>query len=247
MTSKRFGPFFAYLNGKYGLDKLAHYLPDNRYLNVRYFTGLHPESGKIVFIKTDGASGETSEREACAIELLKLSSSRYFPRLFAHETAGKYPFVAIEFLNGVTLEHLLLYESAVIDRHKENLLEQMADILAILHERGIIHRDIRPSNLMVLPDVNGQLSSLVLVDFAFAIIAGPDGGAEELRYLQEREYLRIDLGGSSFKPAPLIWDDAFAFCKIAQLIDPCCALHFPEAWAKLYGSVNRVTYSSPFA
>ncbi|MEV7621526.1 Stk1 family PASTA domain-containing Ser/Thr kinase [Actinoplanes sp. NPDC089786] len=78
-------------------------------------------------------------------------------------TGEKLPFIVMEYVNGSTLKEVLAQEQRIQPRRA---LEMIADICAALefsHRHGIIHRDIKPGNVMVTP--NGQVK---VMDFGIA-------------------------------------------------------------------------------
>jgi predicted Ser/Thr protein kinase len=76
------------------------------------------------------------------------------------------PYIVMELLQGVPLgEHLLRPEAATLDA-KLDLMMQVCDGLQAAHERGVIHRDVKPNNLFVLSD-----GSLKILDFGVARLA----------------------------------------------------------------------------
>jgi eukaryotic-like serine/threonine-protein kinase len=78
-------------------------------------------------------------------------------------TNEKLPFIVMEFVNGRTLKEVLAQEQRLQPRRA---LEIMADICAALefsHRHGIIHRDIKPGNVMITQ--NGQVK---VMDFGIA-------------------------------------------------------------------------------
>ncbi len=78
-------------------------------------------------------------------------------------TGEKLPFIVMEFVNGRTLKEVLAAEQRLMPRRA---LEITADICAALefsHRHGIIHRDIKPGNVMLTP--NGQVK---VMDFGIA-------------------------------------------------------------------------------
>ncbi|MBG0560525.1 Stk1 family PASTA domain-containing Ser/Thr kinase [Actinoplanes aureus] len=78
-------------------------------------------------------------------------------------TGEKLPFIVMEFVNGRTLKEVLAQEQRLQPRRA---LEMIADICAALefsHRHGIIHRDIKPGNVMITQ--NGQVK---VMDFGIA-------------------------------------------------------------------------------
>jgi len=79
------------------------------------------------------------------------------------EAGEKQPFIVMEFVNGQTLKEVLAQEQRLQPRRA---LEIIADICAALefsHRHGIIHRDIKPGNVMITQ--NGQVK---VMDFGIA-------------------------------------------------------------------------------
>jgi eukaryotic-like serine/threonine-protein kinase len=78
-------------------------------------------------------------------------------------TGEKLPFIVMEFVNGRTLKEVLTEEGRFQPRRA---FEIMADICAALefsHRHGIIHRDIKPGNVMVT-----QTGQVKVMDFGIA-------------------------------------------------------------------------------
>ncbi|BCY04958.1 Stk1 family PASTA domain-containing Ser/Thr kinase [Actinoplanes sp. L3-i22] len=78
-------------------------------------------------------------------------------------TGEKLPFIVMEFVNGQTLKEELAQEQRLQPRRA---LEVIADICAALefsHRHGIIHRDIKPGNVMIT-----QSGQVKVMDFGIA-------------------------------------------------------------------------------
>ncbi|MDR7280110.1 Stk1 family PASTA domain-containing Ser/Thr kinase [Catenuloplanes atrovinosus] len=78
-------------------------------------------------------------------------------------TGEKLPFIVMEFVNGRTLKEVLAAEGRLQPRRA---FEIMADICAALefsHRHGIIHRDIKPGNVMMT-----QTGQVKVMDFGIA-------------------------------------------------------------------------------
>ncbi|GIX34953.1 MAG: hypothetical protein KatS3mg126_0732 [Lysobacteraceae bacterium] len=74
------------------------------------------------------------------------------------------PFFAMEFVEGESLSSLLKREGTLSVENALKLMHQAALGLATAHDKGVIHRDIKPGNLMITP--RGQLK---IADFGIAL------------------------------------------------------------------------------
>lgn len=68
-------------------------------------------------------------------------------------------YIQMEYIDGITLEQFLETKPSVATRR--HILFQLLDALSFLHERQIIHRDIKPTNILITR--NG--STVKLIDF----------------------------------------------------------------------------------
>jgi tRNA A-37 threonylcarbamoyl transferase component Bud32 len=89
------------------------------------------------------------------------------------------PWMALEWLEGETLASFLKRERAtggrgLAAREAVDLLRPAIEALAHAHSRGIVHRDVKPANIMVASTPNGR--SLRVLDFGIAKIMADDQG-----------------------------------------------------------------------
>ena len=77
-------------------------------------------------------------------------------------------YIAMELLDGHSLASRLEHGPLPL-RVAVDFARQIADALAAAHAAGVIHRDLKPDNIIVLGDAN----RLKLVDFGIAKLAGP--------------------------------------------------------------------------
>ena len=82
-------------------------------------------------------------------------------------------FYAMEFVDGCTLEDLVRTQGPLNAEDALSVASQTAAALGAAHESGMIHRDIKPTNIMVLRKSDGTLSVRV-IDFGLAAVAGGD-------------------------------------------------------------------------
>lgn len=92
-------------------------------------------------------------------------------RLFDHGSSAGIPYLVMEYIRGRTLDQLLS-AGPVPTRRTVDILLQILDGLAHAHGCGVVHRDLKPGNVMVLDD--GRVKVL---DFGTARILGGEDGA----------------------------------------------------------------------
>jgi putative intracellular protease/amidase len=79
------------------------------------------------------------------------------------EQAGERQLLVMEYVDGISLDQLVARQGPLAPEEACRLLQQAAEGLAHAHEQGMIHRDIKPHNLMVTP--RGELK---ILDFGLA-------------------------------------------------------------------------------
>ncbi|HEU4334226.1 MAG TPA: protein kinase, partial [Candidatus Eisenbacteria bacterium] len=106
------------------------------------------------------------EREARTLASLE------HPNIVAvHDTgveAGA-PYLVMEFVEGVSLRRLLA-ERRLPPEEALGIVPQLCDALEYAHARGVIHRDVKPENILI--DTKGRTK---IADFGLAVIVGAEG------------------------------------------------------------------------
>ncbi|MGW0445821.1 serine/threonine-protein kinase, partial [Streptosporangium sandarakinum] len=77
--------------------------------------------------------------------------------------AGATAYLVMKFVDGEPLDRLLSRLGSIAPGPAMELISQAASALQAVHDQGIVHRDIKPGNLLVRPD-----GMLVLTDFGIA-------------------------------------------------------------------------------
>jgi serine/threonine-protein kinase len=82
-------------------------------------------------------------------------------------------YIVMEYLSGRTLQSLLDEERRLPAERAVELMIQVCAALSVAHDHGIIHRDIKPDNIMLVPSRNDEGATFELVkvcDFGIAAL-----------------------------------------------------------------------------
>ena len=83
------------------------------------------------------------------------------------DSHGEIAFIAMEWLEGRTLDREVKESGALSPAYVADLLEQICDAMAYAHGQGIVHRDLKPSNIMLVPGKGGR-PCVKILDFGIA-------------------------------------------------------------------------------
>lgn len=81
------------------------------------------------------------------------------------------PFIVMEYLTGSTLSQILTERGSLSLEESLPLLEELASALDYAHGQGVIHRDVKPSNVIIEPITtltSGRSQRAILMDFGIA-------------------------------------------------------------------------------
>ncbi len=101
--------------------------------------------------------------------------------LFCHQSSpeNRIWFLSMEFLDGMTLADHIRHHGPIEPSAALELVEQMVHGLIAAHALGVIHRDFKTSNVMLVSAQPGQLRA-VITDFGLALnVFGPREGLRE--------------------------------------------------------------------
>jgi tetratricopeptide (TPR) repeat protein len=104
-----------------------------------------------------------------ALAAARLSGEPYVVTVFDVGEHAERPFIVMEYLGGGSLEDRLRDEGAQDAGQALEWLEQAATALDAAHRHGVVHRDVKPGNLLLDRDGNVHVA-----DFGIASAAGMD-------------------------------------------------------------------------
>ena len=156
LAGQEFGPFLIEKelgSGAMGAVYLARYIKNNHRVAIKIMSSA---------INSNASSSLVArfEREA---EILKNLNNPNIVRLFGIGKFKGLRYYAMEVIDGETLEAILLRKGAFSWDETIDLGKQICNALQHAHDNGVIHRDIKLSNLMVT-----KQGILKLTDFGIA-------------------------------------------------------------------------------
>jgi tRNA A-37 threonylcarbamoyl transferase component Bud32 len=125
---------------------------------------LHPNLGKEMVLKLGRRPFDDDERAALVDEgrvLIELEHINLV-RVYDSGVHDDRPFLVMEYVLGRNLE-VYAREETITPRRAAELVAKLAGALAVVHRKGIVHRDIKPRNIMI--DEAGEPR---LIDFGLA-------------------------------------------------------------------------------
>src|SRR5262249_28658143 len=123
---------------------------------------LDRELGRTVAIKVIrpdmAARPELLERFKREILLASKVTHRNVVRLHDLGEAGDAKIISMNFLDGCSLHDLLRQEGPLSVERALPLVRQIAEALQAAHEAGVVHRDLKPQNILIDRDANAYIA-----------------------------------------------------------------------------------------
>jgi serine/threonine protein kinase len=128
-----------------------------------------PDVGQSVAIKRLIAQGDPDLLKRFQMEIRTTASLRHknIVTIFASGEEAGDPYLVMEFLEGQTLKQIIQQNRPLSLLDKVRIMTQVAEGLAYAHSKGVVHRDVKPENIMLLPD-----DTVKIMDFGISV--GPN-------------------------------------------------------------------------
>ena len=111
---------------------------------------------------------EVAERFATEAKLMSMLSHPNIVKIFDTCLEGDCRYFVMEYIEGITLKKHILGKGALDVDEIIFLARQILSALEAIHEKGIVHSDIKPQNVVVLPD-----GHVCLMDFGISKLHKP--------------------------------------------------------------------------
>lgn len=120
---------------------------------------------------TDGSDSRALRRLEREANMTALSHGTHSVKVLdMGVTKGGHPYLALEFVRGIPLRHLLAKHGPLDDHSAAHIGIEILKGLADAHKRELIHRDLKPSNVFVVQR-EGEPASVCILDFGIARFA----------------------------------------------------------------------------
>jgi serine/threonine protein kinase len=169
------------------------------------FKGEHEVMGRVAAIKVLPREKSTPEAIHNFTREIRAQAKMDHPNLVRALDAGEdgnVYYLVTEYVPGADLRKLVRRSGPLSMEAAASIISQVAAGLQYAHEQGLIHRDVKPGNVLVTPDGHAKLSDLGL--------AGPRAGAAEEdprfgKIAGTADYLSPDHIQAPWDPKPA-WD-----------------------------------------
>jgi hypothetical protein len=146
------------------------------------FEAFHTRLKVLVAVKVLSVRGELAEqaytRMTREAELYALLDDPRIPRVYdVNELSNGTPYVVMEMVPGDSLEELLRKHTTISLPLALTITSEVLSALVCVHERGVLHRDVKPANVILNFPAEGGCQ-LRLVDFGIAKAATYGTGQE---------------------------------------------------------------------
>lgn len=129
--------------------------------------GRNRETGEIVAIKVIAPATAKNpillQRFEREFQTTKLLNHPNVVKALDYSGAQPHPYIVMEFVDGQSIGQRLEQKGAYIEAEALKLIAQVCDGLQSAHKQGLVHRDIKPDNILVTRDGVAKITDMGLV------------------------------------------------------------------------------------
>jgi eukaryotic-like serine/threonine-protein kinase len=143
------------------------------------YKGIHEVMGRESAVKVLPLTKATAEAISNFTREIRTQAQLDHPNLVRAYDAGhdgNVHYLVVEYVPGTDLRRLIRTHGALPVQQAANVIMQAAKGLDHAHKRGLIHRDVKPGNILVTPDGIAKVSDLGLAGFMKDAASDPRAG-----------------------------------------------------------------------
>ena len=150
----------------------------------------------IKVMSADFAADETSRprfyREARAAAKLQ---HRNIVTIFEFGEEDETPYIVMEFLRGLDLAKRMRAEPALTLEQKIEIIAELCTGLHFAHEQGVIHRDVKPANIWLVPDGSVKLLDFGIAKFSSSTMTRQGSVLGSISYMSPEQISGLEVDG----------------------------------------------------
>lgn len=169
------------------------------------FKARHATVGRVVAVKVLPRDKSTPEAVDSFNREIRALTSLNHPKLVAaldDGEDGNVHYLVTEYVPGLDLRKLVRRDGPLSMAAAASIMCQVADALEYAHSQGVVHRDVKPGNVLVSPTGEAKLSDLGL---AGSLGEGDETDPRHGKILGTADYLSPDQVHDPWNPVPA-WD-----------------------------------------
>lgn len=121
---------------------------------AKVYLAIGPDGRKVALKIPDPQFFQTEEHRSYFRQELTVSKKMQHPNVvrildYSDGSGGELPYIAMEFIDGVTLDKRLPKRRPVDVEFAAQILYAVTSALEYAHNMGVVHRDIKPENIML--------------------------------------------------------------------------------------------------
>jgi hypothetical protein len=189
------------------------------------FKAVHELLGREVAIKVLPRERATAERVEQFLREIRLLASLDHPHLVQALDAGKdggVYYLVLEYVPGLDLRKYVQISGPLTPEEAATIIAQVALGLDYAHRRGLVHRDVKPGNVLVTSEGRAKLSDL---GFASSVFGEELTEARKIKIMGTADYLAPDQIQAPWDPRPT-WDIYSLGCTLYYAVTG--RVPFPE-------------------
>ncbi len=143
------------------------------------FKAIHKVMGREVAVKTLPAgrlTPATLDGFTREIRLQAKLDCSYLVRAYDAGKDGTVHYLVTEYVPGMDLRRLIKAKGPLPQEQAASIIMQAAFGLEYAHKQGMVHRDVKPGNILVTPDGMAKVSDVGLAAFAANLVDDPRAG-----------------------------------------------------------------------
>ena len=143
------------------------------------FKAVHQVMGRECAVKVLPLTKATQEARDGFIREIRLQAKldcEYLVRAYDAGQDGSVHYLVTEYVPGMDLRRLVKSEGPLSLERASKIIRQAALGLDYAHQQGLVHRDVKPGNILVTPDWFAKVSDVGLAGFTAELIDDPRAG-----------------------------------------------------------------------